>query len=88
MSYVTVAGVAILGGGPLGLESIHAPGSPWPKGVQRRAWDVLSVDMGCAIGGKDLLDRVLRSRLWRERVGSHLATHRLAETQAPVMAWS
>lgn len=88
VSYVTIAGVAVLGGSPLGLVSIDAPGSPWPRGSQRHAWDILSVDMGFSIGGKDLLDRVLRSRLWRGRVESHLATHRLAETQAPVVAWS
>ena len=87
MSYVTVAGVAILGGGPLGLVNIHAPGSPLPRGAQRHAWDILSVDMGYAIGGKSLLDRVLRSRVWRVRVESHLSAHRLAETQAPVVAW-
>lgn len=87
MSYVTVAGVAILGGGPLGLVSIHAPGSSWPRGAQRQAWDSLSVDMGCGTDGKSLLDRVLCSRQWRGRVESHLATHRLAETQAPVVAW-
>ena len=59
MSYVMVAGVAVLGGGPLGLVSINAPGSSWPRATQRQAWDSLAVDMGCGTDGKTLLDRVL-----------------------------
>ena len=86
MSYVTVAGVAVLGGGPLGLVSINAPGSSWPRGTQRQAWDSLAVDMGCGTNGKTLLDRVLGSRIWRKRVESHLASNRLAETHAPVVS--
>jgi hypothetical protein len=88
MSYVTVAGVALLSGRPLGLASIHAPGSSWPRGSQRHAWDALSVDMGCGSNGKDLLDRVLGSPTWRERVESHLASNRLAEREVPVVDWS
>jgi hypothetical protein len=88
MSYVTVAGVAVLGGGPLGLSSIHAPGSLRPRKNQRQAWDSLSTDMGCGTDGKALLGRVLGSSTWRERVESHLAANRLAETHAPVVAWS
>jgi hypothetical protein len=88
LSYVTVAGVAVFDGDPLGLESIHVPGSSRPRGSQRRAWDLLSIDMGCGPNGTALLDRVLHSRRWRGRVESHLASHRLAETQAPVVAWS
>jgi hypothetical protein len=86
MSYVTVAGVAVIGGGPLGLVSINASGSSWPRGSQRQAWDSLAVDMGCGTNGKTLLDRVLGSRIWRKRVESHLAFNRLAETHAPVVA--
>lgn len=88
MSYVTVEGVAVLDGGPLGLVGIQAPGSSWPRGSQRRAWDLLSIDMGRGTDGTALLDSVLHSRRWRGRVESHLASHRLAETQAPVVAWS
>jgi hypothetical protein len=88
MSYVTVAGVAVLGGSPLGLVSIATPGSSWPRGTQRHAWDSLSVDMGCGTNGKALLARVLGSPEWRERVESHLASNRLAEPHAPVVAWS
>ena len=85
-SYVTVAGVAVIGGGPLGLVSINAPGSSWPRGTQRQVWDSLAVDMGCGTDGKTLLDRVLGSRIWRKRVESHLAFNRLAETHAPMVA--
>jgi hypothetical protein len=87
VSYVTIAGVAVLDGGPLGLESVHTPGSHWPRGTQRQAWDILSLDMGCGPDGKDLFERVLHSPLWRERVETHLASHRLPETQAPVVTW-
>jgi hypothetical protein len=80
MSYVTVAGVSVLGGSPLGLASIHAPGSSWPRGTQRQAWDRLSADMGCGMNGTTLLDCVLDSPIWRERVESHLDSNRLTET--------
>ena len=86
VSYVTVAGVAVLGGGPLGLASIHSAGSPWPRGTQRQAWDCLSLDMGCGGTGTSLLDRVLASAEWREKVESHLAASRLPETHEPVVA--
>jgi hypothetical protein len=88
MSYVTVAGVAVMGGRPLGLVSIDAQGSSWPRGTQRQAWDLLSVDIGCGPDGKALLERVLSSPAWRGRVESHLDSHRLAETHAPVLARS
>ena len=83
LSYVTVTGACLLGGGPLGLETIHAPGSPWRRATQRQAWDHLSADMGCDLDGKTLLDRVLGSPRWREQVESHLASHRLAERHRP-----
>lgn len=83
MSYVTVAGVAVLDGGPLGLVSIQTTGSSWRRGTQRRVWDYLSADMGCGINGPALLDRVLRSTIWRERVERHLASNRLAEKHGP-----
>jgi hypothetical protein len=86
LSYVTVDGVAILGGGPLGLASIQTPGSSWPRGGQQQAWDILSADMGCGLDGVGLLHRVLHSQDWRARVESHLASHRLAETHAPSVA--
>jgi hypothetical protein len=88
MSYVTVDGVAVLGGGPLGLVSIQTTGSSWPRGTQRRAWDHLSADMDCGINGPALLDRVLRSTIWRERVELHLASNRLAENHGPSAPWS
>jgi hypothetical protein len=83
VSYVTINGVAILAGSPLGLASIDTPGSRWPRGSQREAWDALAADMGCGQDGKALLERVLDSSDWRERVYSHLASHRLAEPQTP-----
>jgi hypothetical protein len=83
MSYVTVNGAAVLRGGALGLESIHTTGSSWPRGNQRLAWDFLSTDMGCGIDGPALLDRVLRSTIWRERVELHLASNRLGEGREP-----
>jgi hypothetical protein len=88
LGYVTVAGVAVLGGSPLGLVSTDAQGSSWRRGTQRQAWDLLSLDMGCGTDGKALLDRVLGSPAWRGRVESHLDSHRLAETHAPVLAGS
>jgi hypothetical protein len=88
MSYVTVAGTALLGGRPLGLASIAAHGSSWARGTQHQAWDLLSVDMGCGTDGKALLDRVLGSALWRGKVESHLDSHRLAETHPNVPAES
>jgi hypothetical protein len=86
MSYVTVGGVAVLGGGPLGLVSINASGSSWPRGTQRQAWDSLAVDMGCGTDGKTLLDRVLGSHIWRKRVESHLDSNRLAEIHSSEVA--
>jgi hypothetical protein len=83
-SYVTVAGVCALGGGPLGLATIHAPGSPWPRGTQRQAWDQLADDMGCDVDGSALLARVLATPAWRERVESHIAAHRLPGPRRPV----
>jgi hypothetical protein len=79
MSYVTMAGVALLGGRPLGLASIHTVGSSGPRGTQRQAWDHLSVDMGCGGDGKALLDQVLCTPAWRERVASHLVSTGLPE---------
>lgn len=87
MSYVTMAGVLVLGDSPLGLVSIHVPGSSWPRGTQRQAWDRLSADMDCGADGKVLLDRVLGSLHWREMVESHLASNRLVEMHAPVLTW-
>ena len=80
MSYVTIAGVSVLSGTPLGLASIHTTGSSWPRGTQCQAWDRLSSDMGCGMNGKTLLDRVLDSPIWRKRVESHLSSNRLTET--------
>jgi hypothetical protein len=88
LSYVTVDGVAVIGGGPLALVSIPAPGSSLPRGSQHRAWDLLSFDMGYGTDGGALLDNVLHSRPWRKKVESHLASHRLAETKAPVGSWA
>ncbi len=84
LSYVTVAGAAVLGGGPLGLASIPTPGSSWPRGTQREAWDSLSADMGCGLSGPALLEEVLGSAIWRERVEAHLDSHRLDEQHGPV----
>jgi hypothetical protein len=83
LAYVTVEGACLLGGAPLGLTAVPCPGSSRPRGTQRQAWDQLAIDMGCAVDGKDLMDRVLGSTQWRERVESHLASHRLPETHGP-----
>jgi hypothetical protein len=83
MSYVTVDGACLLGGSPLGLSAFACPGSSRPRGTERQAWDQLATDMGCDVGAQGLMDRVLGSAPWRERVESHLASHRLPETQAP-----
>jgi hypothetical protein len=84
-SYVTTQGACVLGGGPLGLASIEAPGSRWPRGSQQQAWDHLAVDMGCDVDGAALLHRVLGSSDWRTRVEAHLVSHRIAEVHEP---WS
>jgi hypothetical protein len=83
LAYVTVGGACVLGGSPLGLASIHAPGSRWPRGTQRQAWDLLAADMGCDVDGEALLQRVLGSSGWRERVESHLAASNVPETHEP-----
>jgi hypothetical protein len=83
LAYVTVEGACLLGGGPLGLTAVDCPGSSRPRGTQRQAWDQLATDMGCDIDGRALMDRVLGSTQWRERVESHLASHRLPETHGP-----
>jgi hypothetical protein len=77
--YVTVAGACILGGNPLGLSAIDAPGSPRPRGTQHEAWDLLAADMGYDVDGAALLHRVLGSPPWRNRVEAHLEAHRLTE---------
>ena len=83
LSYVTVGGACLLGGSPLGLDSIHAPGSVRRRATQRQAWDELSVDMDGDVDGPALLGRVLSSQEWRERVETHLAVNCVAETHAP-----
>jgi hypothetical protein len=81
--YVTVAGACELGGSPLGLATIDAPGSGRRRGDQRQAWDHLATDMHCDVDGGALLRRVLGSPAWREKVDSHLSSHRVAETHEP-----
>jgi hypothetical protein len=83
LSYVTMAGACVLGGRPLALGAIEAPGSWRPRGTQRQAWDQLSTDMGCEGDGRVLMERVLGEPAWREQVESHLDSHRLAETYRP-----
>ena len=77
VSYVTVAGACLLGGRPLGLAAIQAPGSPRRRGTQLRAWDHLASDMECDVDGEPLLRRVLQSSQWRARVEAHLDGHRV-----------
>jgi len=84
LSYVTTAGACVLGGTPLGLAAVDAPGSPRPRATQRQAWNRLSQDMGGDGDGPALLQNVLASPAWRERVESHLAVNRLEEAHTPV----
>ena len=77
LSDVTVAGAAVLGGGPLGLASIPTPGSSWPRGTQREAWDSLSADMGCAS-----VARLSWRRCWVQPSGGRGSRH----TSIPI-AW-
>ena len=84
LSYVTVDGVCLLGGDPLGLAAISAPGSRRPRATQQQAWDQLALDMDCDVDGAALLGRVLDAENWRERVEAHLAANRLPEAQEPL----
>jgi hypothetical protein len=77
VSYVTMAGSCILGGTPLALAAIQAPGSPRPRGTQLQAWDHLASDMECDVDGEALLRRVLQTSEWRAQVEAHLANHRV-----------
>ena len=83
VSYVTTSGVALFEGSPLGLASILAPGSEWPRATQVGAWDLLALDMGCGSDGEALLKRVLASSDWRNKVEIHLEAHRLSEPPVP-----
>jgi hypothetical protein len=83
LAYVTVDGACLLGGAPLGLTAVDCPGSSRPRGTERQAWDQLASDMGSDVDGTALMDRVLGSTRWRERVEAHLASHRLPETSRP-----
>jgi hypothetical protein len=84
LSYVTVDGVCLLGGDPLGLAAISAPGSRRPRATQQQAWDQLALDMDCDVDGAALLGRVLDAGDWRERVQVHLAANRLPEANEPL----
>jgi hypothetical protein len=84
LSYVTVGGVCLLGGNPLGLATTAAPGSRRPRATQQQAWDQLALDMDCDVDGAALLGRVLDADDWRERVEVHLAANRLPETHEPL----
>ena len=83
VSYVTAGGVALFGGSPLGLASILAPGSQWPRATQVGAWDLLSLDMGCGSDGEALSKRVLDSSDWRKKVEVHLGANCLSEPPLP-----
>jgi hypothetical protein len=83
LAYVTVEGACLLGGHPLGLTAVPCPGSSRPRGTQRQAWDQLATDMGCDVDGRTLIDRVLASTQWRERVEAHLASCRRPESHEP-----
>jgi hypothetical protein len=83
LAYVTVDGAWAPDDRPLGLAAIACPGSSWPRGTQREAWDQLATDLGSGPDGQTLIDQVLSSRLWRRRVEAHLASHRIAETHDP-----
>ena len=72
LSYVTVTGAAVLGGRPLGLASICALGSPWPRGTQTQAWDLLAADMHRDTDGKTFCSRVHGSSDLRREVKNHL----------------
>jgi hypothetical protein len=82
-SYVTVAGVCLLGGRPLGLDAVRVTGSPRRRATQPQAWDQLAADMACDLDGPALSGRVLSSPPWRERVEAHLSRSRRAETHPP-----
>ena len=84
LSYVTVEGACLLGGEPLGLAAISAPGSRRPRGTQQQAWDQLALDMDCDVDGSGLLGRVLHTAEWRERVETHLSANRLPEAHEPL----
>lgn len=84
LSYVTVGGVCLLGGDPLGLAAISVPGSRRRRATQQQAWDQLAVDMDCDVDGAALLGRVLNEDGWRDRVEVHLASNRLLETHEPL----
>jgi hypothetical protein len=84
LSYVTVGGACLLGGNPLGLGAISAPGSRRPRATQQQAWDQLALDMDCDVDGTALVGRVLEADDWRERVEIHLAANRLPEAHAPL----
>jgi hypothetical protein len=84
LSYVTVEGACLLGGEPLGLSAISAPGSRRPRGTQQQAWDQLALDMDCDVDGSRLLGRVLHAADWRERVETHLSANRLPEAHEPL----
>jgi hypothetical protein len=84
LSYVTVGGACLLGGDPLGLTAISAPGSRRPRATQQQAWDQLALDMHCDVDGAALVGRVLVADDWRERVEIHLAANRLPERHGPV----
>jgi hypothetical protein len=82
-AYVTVGGACLLGGAPLGLAAVSAPGSPRPRATQLEAWNQLARDMDSGVDGSTLLGRVLEGDGWRERVVAHLAAHRLPEPAGP-----
>jgi hypothetical protein len=84
LSYVTVGGICLLGGAPLGLASISAPGSRRPRATQQQAWDQLALDMDIDVDGSALLGRVLDADEWREQVQTHLAANRLLEAHEPI----
>lgn len=84
LSYVTVGGVCLLGGDPLGLAAISAPGSRRPRATQQQAWDQLALDMDSDVDGSALLGRVLDADDWRKRVEAHLAANRLPEAHEPL----
>jgi hypothetical protein len=84
LSYVTVGGACLLGGEPLGLATISAPGSRRPRGTQQQAWDQLALDMDCDVDGSGLLGRVLHTAGLRERVEAHLSANRLPEAHDPL----
>jgi hypothetical protein len=84
LSYLTMGGACLLGGDPLGLAAISAPGSRRPRATQQQAWDQLAMDMDCDMDGAALLGRVLGADDWRERVEAHLVANRLPESHEPL----